>query len=423
MSRVVIVGGGPAGMMAAIRAAENGHQVILLEKNEKLGKKLFITGKGRCNLTNDCDPEDLLSNVMTNSRFLYSAVCSFDNKNVTEFFNRNGCRTKVERGGRVFPVSDHSSDVIRTLQNELQKNHVDVRLHTKVSHILTGEYHPSEPASKKQRYASRVCGVLLSDQTEIPADAVLIATGGNSYQATGSTGDGYRFASECGHTVTEIVPSLVPFYAAEPYIRQLQGLSLKNVNVRIFDGQKLIYEEFGEMLFTHFGVSGPVILSASAAIKDNLRKKKLSLRIQLKPALSKEQLDRRLLRDFQGASRKQFKNALGGLLPAKMIPVFIALSNISPEKRVNEITKEERAQMIALLDEFPVTLCGVRGFEEAIITRGGVATKEINPSTMESKYVKNLFFCGEVLDVDAMTGGYNLQIAWSTGYLAGDSIE
>lgn len=414
MNKIIVIGGGPAGMFAAIAAAEAGSQVTLLEKNEKLGKKLYITGKGRCNITNAGDMDNLFANIMTNAKFLYSAFYSYDNQRVIDFFERNGLRTKIERGNRVFPVSDHSSDVIATLQKVLKEKKVKIMLHTQVQSLL-------EEPSVDDMSQNVVTGVKLEDGTTMQADAVIVATGGFSYQTTGSTGDGYRFAKEMGHTVTDIHPSLVPFLAKEEYVQQMQGLALKNVEVRILNGKKLLYQEFGEMLFTHFGVSGPLLLSASAAIKPSLTAGELSMFIDLKPALSEEQLDHRLLREFDEAKNKQFKNSIGGLFPAKMIPVMLELSGIDPEKKVNEITKEERRYFIGLIKAFPVTLCGLRDFNEAIITKGGVKVKEMNPSTMESKLIPHLYFCGEVLDLDAMTGGYNLQIAWSTGYLAGVS--
>lgn len=414
MNKIIVIGGGPAGMFAAIAAAEAGSQVTLLEKNEKLGKKLYITGKGRCNITNAGDMDNLFANIMTNAKFLYSAFYSYDNQRVIDFFERNGLRTKIERGNRVFPVSDHSSDVIATLQKVLKEKKVKIMLHTQVQRLL-------EEPSVDDMSQNVVTGVKLEDGTTMQADAVIVATGGFSYQTTGSTGDGYRFAKEMGHTVTDIHPSLVPFLAKEGYVQQMQGLALKNVEVRILNGKKLLYQEFGEMLFTHFGVSGPLLLSASAAIKPSLTAGELSMFIDLKPALSEEQLDHRLLREFDEAKNKQFKNSIGGLFPAKMIPVMLELSGIDPEKKVNEITKEERRYFIGLIKAFPVTLCGLRDFNEAIITKGGVKVKEMNPSTMESKLIPHLYFCGEVLDLDAMTGGYNLQIAWSTGYLAGVS--
>ncbi len=414
MSKVIVIGGGPAGMFAAIAAAECGHEVTLLEKNEKLGKKLFITGKGRCNITNASDMDNLFSSVMTNSKFLYSAFYAYDNERVIDFFETNGLPTKVERGNRVFPASDHSSDVIATLQKVLRAKQVQVKLHTEVAEVISN--------------SDKATGVRLKSGETLPADDVIVATGGFSYQTTGSTGDGYRFARELGHSVTEITPSLVPFYAKEDYVPKLQGLSLKNVRVRIWSGEKAgegktLYDEFGEMLFTHYGVSGPLILSASAAIKPKFTARALAMEIDLKPALSEEQLDARVLREFSEAQNKQFKNSIGHLFPAKMIPVMLELSGIHPDKKVNEITREERLGFVRLIKHFPVTLDGLRDFNEAIITRGGVKVKEINPSTMESKLVSNLFFCGEVLDLDAVTGGYNLQIAWSTGYLAGISVK
>lgn len=443
MSRVIVVGGGPAGMFAAIAAAEGGHEVTLLEKNEKLGKKLYITGKGRCNITNAGDMDTLFSNVITNPKFLYSAFYDYDNQCVIDFFEQNNLAVKVERGGRVFPVSDHSSDVIATLQRVLKERRVAVRLYTEVKELLTKTENAGAGQEKSRagaknsgacraenadggqegRAQSRVTGVRLADGTLLSADAVILATGGFSYQTTGSTGDGYRFARETGHHVTEIHPSLVPFYAKEDYVTQMQGLALKNVSVRIRDGKKLLYEEFGEMLFTHFGVSGPLMLSASAAIKPGRVEKELAMEIDLKPALTEEQLDARLLREFETAKNKQFKNSIGHLFPAKMIPVMLQLGGIDPEKKVNEITREERLAFVRRMKAFPLTLCGLRDFKEAIITRGGVSVKEVNPSTMESKYVQGLYFCGELLDLDAMTGGFNLQIAWSTGHLAGSSVR
>ncbi|MDD6217266.1 MAG: NAD(P)/FAD-dependent oxidoreductase [Roseburia sp.] len=414
MSKVIVIGGGPAGMFAAIAAAEIGHDVTILEKNEKLGKKLYITGKGRCNITNASDMEVLFSNVMTNAKFLYSAFYAYDNQRVIDFFEENGLATKIERGNRVFPVSDHSSDVIATLTKVLRQKKVEVKLHTEVKELLCK---PTEEQEQK------VTGVLLSDGTKLFADDVIVATGGFSYQTTGSTGDGYRFAKECGHTVTQITPSLVPFVAKEEYVSRMQGLSLKNVQVKIYHQKKLLYDEFGEMLFTHFGVSGPLLLSASARIKPSLTSQELRMEIDLKPAISEEQLDKRVLREFEEAKNKQFKNSIGKLFPTKMIPVMIELCGIDPDKKVNEITKEERLSFVRLIKAFPLTLCGLRDFKEAIITKGGVSVKEVNPSTMESKLVKNLYFCGEVMDLDALTGGYNLQIAWSTGYLAGISVE
>ena len=409
MSKVIVVGAGAAGMMAAYFAAKNKNKVTLIEKNEKTGKKIYITGKGRCNITNACDVEDLFANVMSNKKFLYSAFYGFTNSDVIDFFENHGIKTKIERGNRVFPVSDHSSDVITALERALKEQNVDILLNTCVEKIECED--------------SQVTGVVLCGGRKIEADAVIVATGGMSYQATGSTGDGYRFAEESGHKVTECTPSLVPFNAQEEWVAKLQGLSLKNVLVTIYDGRKKLYEDFGEMLFTHFGVSGPLILSASAAIKQNTIKKPLQMFIDLKPALSYEALDKRILREFDDAKNKQFKNSINKLLPSKMIPVIIGLSGIDPDKKVNEISKGEREGLVNLLKKLPVTLNGTRQWNEAIVTKGGISTKDINPSTMESKIIKNLYFAGEVLDLDALTGGYNLQIAWSTGALAGKSIN
>jgi predicted Rossmann fold flavoprotein len=405
MSNVIVVGGGAAGMMAAVFAARNGQNVQLLEKNEKLGKKLFITGKGRCNITNAADIEDLFTAVTSNPKFLYSGFYSFTNQQVIDFFEELGVKTKIERGERVFPVSDHSSDVIAAFLRELKSLGVSVSLHTEVRELLCEQ--------------DTVCGVLLTNGKKMKADAVIVATGGISYPSTGSTGDGYRFAKETGHRVTELLPSLVPMEVRQWYAKELQGLSLRNIEIRITDGKKKLYEEFGEMLFTHYGVTGPVILSASSVVGKTLRKKELTLHIDLKPALSEEQLDKRILREFDANHNKQYKNSIDSLFPAKLKPVMIELSEIEPEKKVNEITKEERQRLVHLIKDFTMTLTGLRGYNEAIITKGGVSVKEIDPGTMESKKMKGLYFAGEVLDLDAVTGGYNLQIAWSTGYLAG----
>ena len=405
MSNVIVVGGGAAGMMAAVFAARNGQNVQLLEKNEKLGKKLFITGKGRCNITNAADIEDLFTAVISNPKFLYSGFYSFTNQQVIDFFEELGVKTKIERGERVFPVSDHSSDVIAAFSRELKSLGVSVSLHTEVRELLCEQ--------------DKVCGVLLTNGKKMKADAVIVATGGISYPSTGSTGDGYRFAKETGHRVTELLPSLVPMEVRQWYAKELQGLSLRNIEICITDGKKKLYEEFGEMLFTHYGVTGPVILSASSVVGKTLRKKELTLHIDLKPALSEEQLDKRILREFDANHNKQYKNSIDSLFPAKLKPVMIELSEIEPEKKVNEITKEERQRLVHLIKDFTMTLTGLRSYNEAIITKGGISVKEIDPGTMESKKMKGLYFAGEVLDLDAVTGGYNLQIAWSTGYLAG----
>lgn len=409
MSKVLVVGGGAAGMLAAIFAARNGNQVILFEKNEKLGKKLYITGKGRCNITNACDMETLFDHVVTNSKFLYSSFYSFNNFDVIDFFEQLGLMIKIERGNRVFPESDKSSDVIAALQSELRKLKVEINFNTEVIKILVknGEFSGIQ---------------VKNDKAIITGDKVIIATGGLSYKSTGSTGDGYQFAKEIGHTVTETHPSLVPFNIKEEYIKELQGLSLKNIRIQVTSKNKEIFSDFGEMLFTHFGVSGPVILSASSFAIPYMKNKDVSLLIDLKPALTKEQLDARILRDFEEFSNKQYKNALDKLLPKKLIPIIILLSGIDPEKKVNLITKEERLKIVDIIKEMKLGVSSLREYNEAVITKGGITVKEINPSTMESKFVKNVFFIGEVLDLDALTGGFNLQIAWSTAYAAGNAV-
>ena len=406
MSRVGIIGGGAAGMMAAAAAAGDGHEVHLFEKNEKLGKKVYITGKGRCNVTNACPQEDFFQNVVTNGKFLYSSFYGFTNEDIMGFLEKEGCPLKIERGQRVFPVSDKSSDVIRAFSRCLDRLGVKVHLHEEVESLLTED--------------GRCVGIRLKKGgREERFDRVIVATGGLSYPSTGSTGDGYRFAAENGHKVTELSPALVPFETAEEDAKLLQGLALKNVEATVYRGKKVLYREFGEMLFTHFGVSGPVLLSASSYGAKYIRKEPLVLSIDLKPALSEEQLDARLVREFDAQQNKQFKNTLGGLLPAKLIPVMVARSGIDPEKRVNEITRQERRQLLGAMKNFRFTLTKLRGYNEAIITQGGVSVKEINPATMESKLVPGLYFAGEVLDLDAVTGGFNLQIAWSTGWAAG----
>ncbi len=418
MSRLLVIGGGAAGMFAAIAAAENGHEVHLYEKNEKLGKKIYITGKGRCNLTNACDMERLMKSVCTNGKFLYSAFYGYTNQDVIDFFENRGMRTKIERGDRVFPLSDKSADVIDTLRNTMKKSGVHVHLNTEVDSLITK---PVEEEGSKR--ISKILGLKLKSGERVSADAVLIATGGFSYKTTGSTGDGYRFARECGHKVTELSPSLVPINTKEEYAKRMQGLSLKNVNLTVYDGKKKLYDDFGEMMFTHFGITGPLVLTASTVILKKLKEKELRMEIDLKPALSEEQLDNRLLREFEAGNKKQFKNVIGVLYPAKMTPIMIELSGINPEKMVNEITREERMRIIHITKHLELTATGLRDYNEAIITRGGVNVKEVDPSTMESKLVEGLYFAGEVLDLDAVTGGFNLQIAWSTGYAAGTSIR
>lgn len=414
MSKVLIIGGGAAGMMAGVFAARNHHEVHILEKNEKLGKKVFITGKGRCNVANACDTEELFPAVMSNPKFLYSGFYSFGPQDVMNFFEEAGVPLKVERGNRVFPQSDHSSDIIRALERELKKAGAKVHLHTTVKEIV------------KKPEAEKVTGVILEDGTFMEGDAVIVATGGFSYQSTGSTGDGYRFARELGLKVTDISPSLVPLKTKEDYIPKLQGLSLKNTGLTIKNGKKVLYEDFGEMMFTHFGVTGPMILSASAHIGAKLAKAEngeLCAYLDLKPALTKEQLDVRILREFETGQNKQFKNVIGVLFPSSLTPVMLELGGIPAEKRIHDISREERQHFVDLVKAFPFTITGMGEFKEAIITKGGVSVKEINPGTMESKKISGLYFAGEVLDLDAVTGGYNLQIAWSTAYLAAQAIQ
>ena len=415
----IIVSGGAAGLMAAGTAAEQGAQVTLLETNEKVGRKLFITGKGRCNVCNNCDVQEVLRNVPVNPRFLYSALGGFGPADVMDFFENHGVALKTERGNRVFPVSDHSSDVIRALERLLQREGVKVHLHSSVKRVLEED--------------GQAVGLELSDGKRIQADSVIVATGGLSYPSTGSTGDGYRWAEATGHKVVACTPSLVPFVTEDTWCAKLQGLALKNVNLVLYFDGKEIYQGFGEMLFTHFGVSGPLVLSASSYYSAQLakwtkknEKKKLSrpecrIELNLKPALTAEQLDKRLLREFDSQKNKNFGNAIDGLFPARLIPVMLELSGIEPEKKVHEITKQERQKFAALIRKLPMTVEKTGEFAEAIITRGGVYVKDVNPSTMESKRLPGLYFAGEVLDVDALTGGFNLQVAWSTGYLAGTS--
>lgn len=407
MSNVAVVGGGAAGMIAAIAAAENGHKVTLYEHNEKLGKKLFITGKGRCNVTNASDIDEIFNNIVTNSKFLYSSIYTFTNDMVMDFFEKDGLKLKVERGNRVFPASDHSSDVIKVLEKRLKKSGVTVKLNTNVERLLWDD--------------SGIKGIV-AENKDIMADAVIMATGGLSYKSTGSDGSGFKMVTGAGHSTSEFSPALVPITIEEDYPKEMQGVSLKNIEVEILNGKKKIYSAFGEMLFTHFGVTGPVILSASSKIIKHLKNGNLTLKIDLKPALTEEQLDTRILRDFKENINRDFKNSLDGLLPKKMIEPVIRYSGIPFDKKVNAITREERRNLVKAFKEFTMTINGIRGYDEAIITHGGVTVKEINPATMESKLIKGLYFAGEMIDVDALTGGYNLQIAWSTGYLAGTSV-
>lgn len=411
MSKVFVVGGGAAGMLAAIVAARNGHKVVLLEKNEKLGKKLFITGKGRCNITNACETEDFFNNIVTNPKFLYGAYYTFSNFDTMEFFEQIGLPIKTERGNRVFPNSDKSSDVIAVLKRELERQSVMIRYHSEVTEILSKDHCFTGLRIKNSK-------------EEFLGDAVIVATGGLSYASTGSTGDGYQFAKGMGHSITDLNPSLVPLHTKETFVKDLMGLSLKNIEITVTAGEKQIYRDFGELLFTHFGVSGPVILSSSSYIVPYMKKQlPIKLSIDLKPALTTEQLDARILRDFDEFKNKQFKNSLDHLLPNKLIDVIIRLSLIDSEKKVNSITKEERLRLVNLLKNFPLHITKLSDYNQAVITKGGISVKEINPSTMESKLIKNVYFVGEVLDLDALTGGFNLQIAWSTAYLAGLSIS
>ena len=409
MSKVIIVGGGAAGMMAAYTAGMCGHEVTLLEKNEKLGKKIYITGKGRCNFTNACDETDFFKNVVSNPKFLFSALYTFNSDAMIDFVEMHGTKTKVERGNRAFPESDHASDITKALKNALDEFGVKILLNTEVSTILTD--------------GDSVYGVSLKDKTQLNADHVVVCTGGLSYQTTGSTGDGLRWAKKIGLNVTETRPALVPLNVKEDYVMSMQGLSLKNVNLSIYNGKKKLYDNFGEMLFTHFGISGPLVLSASSLIGKTLQKEgKLEAFIDLKPALSIDELDARILRDFNENMNKHLSSVLRGLLPASMVPVFIELLNIDDSRQINSITKEERYEILRLLKHFPFTIVGLRDYKEAIVTQGGVSVKDIDPSTMKCKNINGLSFAGEVLDLDAFTGGFNLQIAWSTGYLAGISI-
>lgn len=417
MTKLAVVGGGAAGMIASVFAARQGLEVHVYEKNEKLGKKLYITGKGRCNLTNACDMEELFASVKSNPKFLYSAFYGFTNQDVMDFFEKEGLRIKIERGSRVFPESDRSADVLDTLRHAMKKVGVQIHLNTEVKKIRKKEevFWLELENSKKELMDDS--GNLAGKRAET-ADAVFIATGGISYESTGSTGDGYRFAEEFGLKVTDTYPSLVPFNIREEFVKDLQGLSLKNVSARIMDGKKVLYEDFGEMLFTHFGVSGPLILTASSVCAKKVREKELKLYLDLKPALTAEQLDARILREFEDGKNKQFKNVIPAFFPAKLVPVMLDLSKIAPDKKVNEITKEERQHFLHCMKELELTITGLRGYNEAIITKGGVSVKEINPATMESKKVPGLYFIGEVLDLDAVTGGFNLQIAWSTAVAA-----
>ncbi len=401
-----VIGAGPSGIIAAGVASSLGKNVSLIEKNEKIGKKLFITGKGRCNITNASPIEDFLDNVMTNKNFLYSSFYSFTNEDILKLLNENGLKTKVERGNRVFPTSNKSSDVIKAFEIFLKDNNVNLQLNTNVDSI--------DKKDGKFLVKTNKDKVLIFDK-------IILTTGGKSYPSTGSIGDGYDFAEKLGHKIIKLEPSLIPIEVREDSIKDLQGLSLRNVTISAYSNNKKIYEDFGEMIFTHFGISGPIVIPMSSYLSNYL-KDEISIYIDLKPALNLEKLDNRLLRDFELYKNKQLKNGLNDLLPQKIIPIIIELSKINPEKPINQITKEERDELLKNIKKLPMTFKSFRPIEEAIVTSGGISTKEINPSTMESKIVKGLFFAGEIIDVDALTGGYNLQIAYSTGYLAGISI-
>lgn len=407
---VIVIGGGAAGMMAAIMSSRNGNQVTILEKMRSMGRKLSITGKGRCNITNATDMDNFIKNVPGNGKFLYSAFSQFTNQDAINFFNEIGVKTKVERGDRVFPVSDSAMEVIDKLKRELEKQNVKVIVDTPVKCLVIKD--------------GKVTGVKTESGKTFECDKVILATGGKSYPTTGSTGDGYKIAKAVGHTIVEPKASLVPLETFEKKVEKLQGLSLKNVGVKVFDGEKLVYEDFGEMLFTHYGVTGPVILSASAHIlrikniNQKLKLQTIKLKIDLKPALTTEKLEARIQRDLEKYTKKQYKNSLGDLLPGKMIPYIVEESNIDEEKQTDQITKEERKKIAELLKGLEFTIKDFRPIEEAIITAGGINIKEINSSTMESKIVEGLYFAGEIIDVDAYTGGFNLQIAYSTAYVA-----
>ena len=417
--KTIVIGAGPAGMMAAISAANSGDEVVLLEKNEKTGKKLFITGKGRCNVTNACSRDEFFANIVSNPKFLYSAFSQFNNTDLIKLIEDNGTPLKTERGNRVFPVSDHSSDIIKALNNALKSAGVDLRLNTSVKSIITESLeNDAEEDLKNKGLSKRAIGVKTDDGQIIKADKVVIATGGISYKSTGSTGDGLRWAGDEGHRISTLKPALVPLETYEKWPFELTGLSLKNVTLSLLIKDKLKYKEMGEMLFTHFGISGPLVLTSSSIIAGS-DEKDIKVLIDLKPALSDDEFDARLIRELKEGNKKDLKNILGNIYPIKLGLKICELSGVDIYKKCNEITKEERKKILDYTKRLPLTIKGTRDFDEAIITHGGVSVKDINPKTMESKLVKNLFFAGEVIDVDAFTGGFNLQIAFSTGYLAG----
>lgn len=409
---ILVIGAGAAGMMAAISAGQIGARVGIIERNEKAGKKIYITGKGRCNITNACDTEDIFQNVISNRKFLYSSVYSFTNFDVMDFFEKRGPGIKIERGNRVFPKSDKSSDVIKILQKECEKNGAEFLFQNRVKEIITE--------------GGRAVGVRLEGGKELLAEKIIVTTGGMSYQSTGSDGDGLRFAKKTGHGITPCRPALVPMNLHGSTFVQMQGLSMKNVEMFFYirkpnGGEKELYREFGEMMFTHFGITGPIVLSASCYIEKELETQPVFARLDCKPALSREKLHKRIVRDFETAPNASLKNAMGGLLPKSMIPVMLQMAGVDGKKAVNQVTKEEREHLVDTMKGMEFRVDSLRGWNEAVITKGGVSVKDINPSTMESKCIKNLYFAGEVLDVHALTGGFNLQIAWSTGYLAGQS--
>lgn len=439
--KIIVIGGGPAGMMAAIEASQNKeNKVIIIEKMQSLGRKLLITGKGRCNITSSLPIEDFIKNTPGNGRFLYSCYQQFTNEDIIKFLNKEGLQVKEERGNRIFPVTDHSQDVLKCFTRKLKENNVEVLYNTRVKEILVNENYEEQAKkineenvkkSKKQSKKYEVIGIKTENET-ILADSVILATGGKSYPLTGSTGDGYKLVEKFGHTITKIKPSLVPLEIYEKDIcKELQGLSLRNIAIKITDLEKnkLLYDDFGEMLFTHFGVSGPTILSSSAHlvryknIEEKCKNKIVELSIDFKPALSEKKLEARILRDFEELKNKQFKNSLDKLLPQKLIPVIVEQSGISADKKVNEITKEERKTLVKILKDFKLKIKGTRTIDEAIVTSGGIKISEIDPKTMESKLVKNLYFAGEIIDVDSYTGGFNLQIAYSTGFVAGKNAS
>lgn len=416
--KVIVIGGGPAGMLSAISSAQNGNEVIIIEKMNSFGRKLLITGKGRCNITSSLeDVSDFIKNTPGNGKFLYSAFNNFTNKDIINLLNEQGVKVKNERGNRIFPESDKSLDVLKALTSKMKQLNVKMEANTKVKEILVED--------------KTAIGVVVQKSSgeisKVFADKIILATGGKSYPATGSTGDGYKLASELGHTIIDVKPSLVPLEVKEKECKQMQGLSLKNVSIKIINNEnkKIIYQDFGEMIFTHYGISGPIILSGSAHllrvknIEELLKENKIKIEIDLKPALTLEKLDARILRDFEQEKNKKFKNSMNKLLPQKLIPIIIKLSKIDANKQVNEITKIERQNLAEMLKKLTFTITKFRPIDEAIITAGGISTKEINPKTMESRIIKSLYFAGEIIDVDAYTGGFNLQIAYSTGFTAG----